>query len=113
MHERGLVRRLLAQVDEQARRAGLSRVDRVQVELGALAELAPAALRLHFEAAARETAAAHALLVIDSVPAQARCPACAARVTLLQRATPCPHCQAWPLTIESGESLRLVALEGV
>jgi hydrogenase nickel incorporation protein HypA/HybF len=56
MHEVGVARALIETAERSAAQAGLRRVRRVNVELGAAAGLAPAALALALEVVARGTA---------------------------------------------------------
>lgn len=57
MHERALMRDVVARVEELARTEGAARVTRVSVRLGALSHFTPAHFREHFEDAARGTLA--------------------------------------------------------
>ena len=69
MHERALIRDLVAEVERVARAEGARRVTRVDVRLGALSHFTPDHFREHFEDAARGTVAegagVHAELDID------------------------------------------------
>jgi hydrogenase nickel incorporation protein HypA/HybF len=57
MHERALMRSVLARVEAVARDEGAARVTRVTVRLGALSHFTPRHFREHFEDAARGTLA--------------------------------------------------------
>jgi len=57
MHERALMRDVLARVEEAARTEGATRVTRVDVRLGALSHFTPEHFLEHFEDAARGTIA--------------------------------------------------------
>jgi hydrogenase nickel incorporation protein HypA/HybF len=57
MHERVLMRDVMARIDTVARSEGATRVTRVAVRLGALSHFTPAHFREHFEDAARGTVA--------------------------------------------------------
>ena len=63
MHERALMRDVLARVEEAARTEGATRVTRVDVRLGALSHFTPAHFLEHFEDAARGTIAEGAAVV--------------------------------------------------
>ena len=65
MHERSLMRALLAGVEAVAREEGAARVTRVTVRLGALSHFTPDHFREHFDDAARGTVAEGA--VVDAV----------------------------------------------
>ena len=57
MHERTLMRAVIARVEAAARAEGAARVTGVSVKLGALSHFTPAHFREHFEEAARGTLA--------------------------------------------------------
>jgi hydrogenase nickel incorporation protein HypA/HybF len=65
MHERSLMRALLARVEAVARDEGAARVTRVGVRLGALSHFTPEHFREHFDDAARGTLAEGA--AVDAV----------------------------------------------
>jgi hydrogenase nickel incorporation protein HypA/HybF len=62
MHERALMRDVMARIETLAREEGASRVTRVDVRLGALSHFTPDHFREHFEDASRGTLAEGALL---------------------------------------------------
>jgi hydrogenase nickel incorporation protein HypA/HybF len=57
MHERALMRDVMARIEDVARAEGAARVTRVAVRLGALSHFSPEHFREHFEDAARGTVA--------------------------------------------------------
>jgi hydrogenase nickel incorporation protein HypA/HybF len=63
MHERALMRDVLARIQELAREEGATRVTRIDVKLGALSHFTPDHFREHFEDASRGSVAEGALLV--------------------------------------------------
>lgn len=76
MHERALMRDVVARVESAARAEGAARVTRVAVSLGALSHFTAAHFRTHFEEAARGTlaegAAVDAVVGNDATDARAR-----------------------------------------
>lgn len=113
MHELSLAMRLVALVEEEASRAACTSVSTVTIRLGVLSCVEPASLQLAFLAARRNTIAAAAQLVIESVPAQAACLSCQTSVEVTQRASPCPCCGSFALVVSGGDELRLSRLEVV
>ena len=67
MHERSVLRGVLAQLDAVAAAEGAARVTRVTVRLGALSHFTPQHFREHFEDASRGTVAEGA--AVDAVTA--------------------------------------------
>jgi hydrogenase nickel incorporation protein HypA/HybF len=74
MHERALMRDVLARVEAVARAEAAARVTRVTVRLGALSHFSPAHFREHFEDAALGTVAEGATVdaVAETDPTDAR-----------------------------------------
>ena len=65
MHETGLVRNLVHQLERAAQEAGAERVSGVAVWLGALSHFSPEHFRQHFDDEARGTVAEGAALEIE------------------------------------------------
>jgi hydrogenase nickel incorporation protein HypA/HybF len=65
MHETGLVRDLVRQLEKAAQEAGAERVSGVVVWLGALSHFSPEHFREHFDSEARGTVAEGAALEIE------------------------------------------------
>lgn len=63
MHERALMRDVIARIEALAREEGVSRVTRVDVRLGALSHFTPDHFREHFEDVSGGTIAEGALVV--------------------------------------------------
>jgi hydrogenase nickel incorporation protein HypA/HybF len=111
MHELSLAAGIVDLVSDAARAHDASRVVRVRLAVGALAQVEPEALALGFEAASRGTVAEGASLVIERPPGTARCLGCGATPTVAQRGDPCPDCGGFELSITGGEDLRVIDLE--
>jgi hydrogenase nickel incorporation protein HypA/HybF len=107
MHELGLAVELIAMAEE---RGGAARIQRLVVEIGALALVVPDALRFAFEVASHGTCAEGAILEVVEVPGRARCRGCGAAVTLDRPFGRC-GCGGCDLAIESGSELRLREME--
>jgi hydrogenase nickel incorporation protein HypA/HybF len=80
MHERALMRSVLAQVEAVAAAEGAARVTRVSARLGVLSHFTPRHFREHFEDASRGTIAEGA--VVDAVVAGGPTDAHAAAVVI-------------------------------
>jgi hydrogenase nickel incorporation protein HypA/HybF len=93
-----------------SRHAEGRRVERVEVKIGELRQIVPAALELAFELLALGTALEGAELVIVSVAASGRCRTCASRSELEGLQPLCPVCGGGELELLSGEELAVAAL---
>lgn len=72
MHEQTLMRDLMRQIEEVARREGAVRVSGIRVRVGDLSHLTPERFREHFEEASRGTLAEGAAVSVEPAadPAQ-------------------------------------------
>jgi hydrogenase nickel incorporation protein HypA/HybF len=93
------------------RHAAGRRVTLVEVRVGHLRQVVPAALELAFALVARDTVADGAELVLEAVPAVGRCRACGTETELAQLPLTCAACGGWDLELLAGEELAVEALE--
>jgi hydrogenase nickel incorporation protein HypA/HybF len=112
MHELSIAITLVEQAQQVARRHGDVTVSVVRVRVGELAGVVPDALRFSFGLARAGTAADAALLVVEDVPALARCEPCERTFPV---GTPpffwCPRCDTPTSGVVSGRELELTAVE--
>jgi hydrogenase nickel incorporation protein HypA/HybF len=111
MHELSLVEDVLALVEDERRRQGFSRVRVIRLRVGALACVAPDALRFCFEAMTPSPVTRGARLEIDEVPGLGHCAACRRTVPMADRLEGCPICGHPEVSITGGGDLRLAELE--
>jgi hydrogenase nickel incorporation protein HypA/HybF len=78
VHELSIAASLLDGVLRAAEQAGATRVELVEVEVGAMRLVVPEVLQVAWEAVRAETLAAGATLKIEEVAAQAECRQCGA-----------------------------------
>lgn len=108
MHELSIAEALLAIVAEHS---GGRRVERVDVEVGHLRQVAPDALAFAFELLADGTEAEGAELRLHQIPVRTRCGACGGVSRQAGFPMSCASCRGVDLEIVSGEELRVVSLE--
>lgn len=111
MHEYGLARTLLSQIEEIRRREGASRVVSVNVSVGEFAGVDGELLELAFRHVTEDTAADDAKLIIDKVSLAARCDGCKLEFPVQRFRFLCPHCGSGEVTVVRGEELMLQRLE--
>lgn len=111
MHELSLAQGALDIVTAAARANGAARVVSVRVEVGALAQIEPEALRFAFEVVQRGTVAEGARLEFVSVAGEAWCLDCAATVQLERRGDPCPRCDGFGLKVTAGDRMRVIDID--
>lgn len=111
MHELSLCRTILDIIKEHVSIKNCSCVKKIVLELGQLAAVDEAALRFGFEAICKETIAAHAILEIIAVEAQAVCDSCKKTVKLKQYYDACESCGHFSLNVIQGDELRIKFIE--
>ena len=111
MHEFSLCEGIIEAITTQTRQQGFSRVRRVWLEIGALANVELDALRFAFEVVRANTVAAAAELDIITLPGRAHCLDCGQAVAVQQRFDPCPLCGGYQWRLLGGAELRIKELE--
>ncbi len=111
MHEVSLCEGILRVIEEEADRQSFQRVRQVTLDIGEMAGVELDAMRFSFEVVMRGSIADGAQLNISTVPGVAKCEQCLQTVTIKQRFETCPLCDSYPLTLLSGDELRIRDLE--
>ncbi len=106
MHEFSVVRTLLTQIDDIARRNS-GRVSEVRVCVGEFSGVDADLLQLAFAQLAPESCAERAQLKIERTELQARCEACRADFAVKGYRFVCPNCAGNRVHIVCGEELTL------
>ncbi len=105
MHELSIAREIIEIVEAEVARLNLTRVETVNIRLGALTGVNPDALAFSFEASVVDTSLDGARLVIEKVPIKGRCRTCQAGFEVEEFVFLCPKCASGDLEITSGEEL--------
>lgn len=111
MHEMSLAESVLSIAEQAARAQGFARVRTVWLEIGALAQVEPEAMRSCFVAVARDSIAQGARLEILSTPGRAWCAACSRNVAVRGLLDECPACGNPHLQVIGGREMRVKELE--
>lgn len=111
MHEMALTESIVDIVCEEARKGGFGKVRVVRLQVGAMAQVEPEALRFCFDAVSRGTVAEGAALDIERRPGEGWCFDCAKTVAMEERFSACPECGARHVQMTSGDELRVQELE--
>ena len=111
MHEVSLCEDILIQLEDEAKKQGFKQVRQVCLAIGELAGVEIEAMRFGFEVVTRDSIAEGARLTIDVIPGTAHCEHCQQTVPIQQHFAACPLCDGYPLTLVSGDELRIKELE--
>lgn len=111
MHEVSLMQDTLILAVQEARRAGGSRIHRLQMQVGPLSGVVPEALSFAFEILAKGTMAEGASLQIEAMPIVCHCAGCAREFTSPDMYCECPTCGTPSLDVRRGREMQLSSLE--
>lgn len=111
MHEFSLCESIIDTITTHARQQGFQRVQRVWLEIGALANVELDALRFAFEVVREHTLAAEAQLEILILPGQAWCLECTQTIAIAQWFDPCPLCGGYQWRLTGGNEMRIKEME--
>jgi len=109
MHEMSIAIKIVELAEAEARAAGARRINRVEVEVGALAGVLADSLRFCFEAACRATLAEGAELAIVEIAGLGQCASCGEEGPLAELLALCPACGGFMRPLK-GRELRLLSL---
>ncbi len=107
MHEMSLISNILTIADEQARLAGAKSINRIEVEVGALAGVEISSLEFCFSVARAGSLAADGELLIHEIPGVGMCSKCQKEVPLEYFVAVCPTCGQSVTEVLSGRELKV------
>ena len=111
MHELSLCEGIVQIIEDQAAQQDFTSVEKVRLEIGALAGVELEALRFGFDVVTKGTVAENAELEIIELAGQAWCMPCQKSVGISQRFDACPDCGSHQLQVTGGDELRIKDLE--
>ena len=111
MHELGITQSIVEIAERTAREQQAVKILSVTVEVGSLAGVVPESLEFCFEACSNGTLLEGAKLLIEKIPARARCQNCAREFPLEELLSCCPDCDSGASELLSGEELRIKEME--
>ena len=110
MHEMSLAINIVELVSEKAQAAGAQKITVIELEVGRLSGLMVEALAFCFEAAARNTPAEGAELLICEIDGQGNCLGCGHSFVVDSLLGQCPECGGYTVETVQGRELKVVSL---
>ena len=107
MHELGVLLRIADQVLEVVREEGLSEVEAVVLEVGAMSSIVPEYLTYFYPAAVEGTVLEKAELRIERLPAVGRCRGCGEAFDIVRHRGVCPGCGGKDPELLSGREFNI------
>lgn len=113
MHELSIAMGIVKIAEEEARKAGASTVEVIELEIGTLAGIELESLEFVWPVAVRETVLEKAEKRVQVIQGRARCMDCDTEYEMDHFYDPCPCCRSNLKAILQGKELRVRALEVV
>lgn len=110
MHELSIVMSIVDIAEEQVRKAGARKVDRIDLDIGTLAGVEMDALEFAWSEGVKNTVLAGARRNIHRIKAKARCGDCGREYEIEQLFDPCPFCGEFLNELIQGKELRVKSL---
>lgn len=107
-----LVSQVFEVLADIARENGLSRIQRVTLQIGNLRQVVPEMFQFAFDSAKHETAAAGSELVMEFLPVKIECPQCGINQTEETTLIACPSCGRGDVEVVQGKELLIKTIEG-
>ena len=110
MHELSIVLGIIDIADQYTRDAGASGVEEIDLEIGELSGVDPAALDFAWDLAIKNTVLENAVRKINSIAGRAKCMDCDSEFKIGHYTDPCPVCGKHLLSIVQGKEMRVKSL---
>ena len=107
MHELGIVYEVIRVVDSFVLENQLSKVDKIVLEIGQLAQAIPRFIEECYPAAVSGTAYEETKLEILTLPAMAKCHGCGEDFNIVTHRRICPSCGGSAYTLLSGQEFNI------
>ncbi len=107
MHEMSLITNILAIAEDQARSGGAQLINRIEIEVGALAGVEIHSLEFCYGIARAGTMAAQGELIIHEIAGRGWCRGCEAEVALDFFVVVCPECGQSVTEVLAGRELKV------
>ncbi len=102
MHELGIVYQVIKTVDEVMKEQGLTELESITLEIGEMRDIVPKFIEKAWQAVRQTTPYPDSEMVLDIIPARARCKNCGAVHNVKDIDLECPLCKSLDLEIFSG-----------
>lgn len=110
MHEMSIAMSIVDAVADKARQEGCSVVTGIELVVGRLSGVEVESLKFCFSAAARNTPAENAELLIEEREAAGRCEECGEQFPVASYHASCPSCGKFRVRVISGEELAVKSI---
>ena len=112
MHELSIAEDLSSIVLDEAKRAGLTNVSKVDISFGQMVQIVPDIFRFAFAECVRGTIAEAAEVDIEIIPLKMKCASCGNDFNVNNNRFVCLVCNSTELEIINGKELFIKSIEG-
>lgn len=112
MHELSITEEMLKLVLEQAEKADISRVNKINLVIGELTGYAGDSIQFYFDVISKDSIAEHAQLSFTLMPGKLKCRDCGKTFILKNFDFVCPSCQSNSVQLIGGRDLFVESIEG-
>ncbi len=111
MHELSIALGIVKIAEDERQKAKAQKVDRIELEIGALSGVELGSFEFVWPMAVKDTALEKAIYEVDYVKGKAECLECGQAYPIENLFDSCPTCKGYFKDIVSGKELRVKALE--
>lgn len=111
MHELSITLNILNIVEENARDLNAKIVHEIEVDIGELSGVDNDALQFAMQCTVKRGLLEHAKLVINNIPAKARCNTCNHKFDVSDFYSECPKCNSFDHDIYQGKELKIRSIK--
>jgi len=107
MHELGIVYEVIKIVDNFVVTNGITKVEKIVLEIGQLSQAIPRFIQECYPAAVDDTAYVDTELEIETLPAIAQCGDCMELYNIIEHQKTCPKCNCKRYELKSGQEFNI------
>ena len=112
MHEFAITDEMIKLVVDQASKAGMAKVEKINLIVGKLTGYVNESIQFYFDTLSKGTIAEGATLSFEVIPGKLQCQSCQQTFELNQLDYICPGCQGMSVKLVGGNELRVESIEG-
>lgn len=110
MHELSIVMSIVDIAQQQAEKAGATKVDEIEIDIGYLSTVEMNAFEFAWSQAVKDTILEGTVKKINRIPGIAKCSDCDATFSIEQLYDACPECGRHLISIVQGKELRVKSM---
>jgi len=112
MHELAITDEMIKLVVDQADKAGMAKVEKINLIVGKLTGYVNDSIQLYFDMLGKNTIVEGAKLSFEVIPGKLECQSCQKTFELSQFDYICPSCNGVSVKLVAGNELRVESIEG-